>query len=230
MNTRDITVADQLDREEKRRARELAEWRAKRAREKPPDITNYLKTYEALAKSHPEGARQFKADLEALVAYRKHKQETLYPATTARLERDLANLRAYRDSFSAEELSRPAVWGDPTGEKKRELDARIARMQELPPAEQQDHDHWMRESRDFERQARALEPSDKARAAQLRRQSQEFAQRAHDLRDAHRERCADPVLAAISEFELTQIRPDRAFDWAAVAAPARVHAHWLTVD
>jgi hypothetical protein len=206
------TVADRLDREEKRRERELAEWRAKRARDKAPDITNYLKTCESLAKTNPAGAQQFKADLEALVAYRKYKQETLYPATTARLEKDLANVRAYRDSFTAEELLRPAVWSDPSGEKRRDLDARIARMQELPPAEQHDYDRWTRESRDLERQARALAQSDVVRATQLRTRSREIAQRALDLRDSHRERTAETVQAALSEFELTNIKPGAAED------------------
>jgi hypothetical protein len=201
------TLADRLDREGKRRERALADWREIRAKTKVPDEAGLRKTRDMLAKSDPEGARKFMADMDAMLAEAKHKNEHVYPATTARLEKELNDYKTYRAFFSAEDLARPAVWSDPTGAEKRELDARLVKMKELPPQDQQSYDRWTREARDLDRQARVLDKTDKEQATRLRARSNELALQARELRKAHQERSVDPVLYAMSEFELYHIKP-----------------------
>ena len=201
------TLADRLDREGTRRERALAEWRQTLANMKVPDEATLRKTRDMLAKTDPEGARKYMADMEAMLADVKHNNEHVYPATTARLEKDLNDYKTYRASFSAEDLARPAVWSDPTGAGKRELDARLVKMKELPPQDQQNYDQWTRTARDLDREARVLDKTDKDQAARLRARSNELALQARDLRKAHEERAVDPVLYAMSEFELYHLKP-----------------------
>jgi hypothetical protein len=201
------TLADRLDREGKRREEALAEWRETRAKTKVPDEASLRKTRDMLAKTDPEGARKFMADMEAMLAEVKHKNEHVYPSTTARLEKEVQDYKTYRASFSAEDLARPAAWSDPTGAQKRELDARLVKMKELPPQDQQNYDKWTREARDLDREARALDRTDKEGATRLRARSNELALQARDLRKAHQERSVDPVLYAMSEFALYHIKP-----------------------
>jgi hypothetical protein len=80
-------------------------------------------------------------------------------------------------------------------------------MKALPPQDQQNYDQWTREARDLERQARALDKTDKEQATRLRARSNELALQARELRKAHQERSVDPVLYAMSEFELYHIKP-----------------------
>ncbi|HEU5135797.1 MAG TPA: hypothetical protein VFU13_11680 [Steroidobacteraceae bacterium] len=201
------TLADVLDEEGQRRERRLAEWRSERAKQRSPDDATIRKTHDLLARTDREGARKYLAQMQAMQADLKHRNEVVYPATTARLEKELDDYRKYRASFSAQELSRPATWSDASGADKRELDARIANMKLLPPADQQNYDAWTRESRDLDRQARALDKTSKEQAAQLRAKSSELALRARELRKVHEERSVDPVLYAMSEYEIGHIKP-----------------------
>jgi len=201
------TLADRLDREGTRRERALAEWRQTRASMKVPDEATIRKTRDLLAKTDPEGARKYVAEMEAMLADVKHNNEVVYPATTARLEKELNDYKTYRASFSAADLARAAVWSDPSGAEKRDLDARILKMQALPPQDQQNYDQWTREARDRDREARVLDKTDKEQAARLRARSNELALQARALRKAHEERSVDPVLYAMAEFALYHLKP-----------------------
>jgi hypothetical protein len=201
------TLANRLDREGERRERALAEWRQTQPTIKAPDEVTVRKTRDLLAKSDPEGARKYAAEMEALRAEVKRKNEFVYPATTARLERELNDYKTYRASFSAEDLARPGVWSDPAGTEKRELEARIAKMHELSPQDQQNYDQWTREARDLDRQARGLDKTNQDEATRLRARANELALQARELRKTHQERSADPVLYATAEFELYHIKP-----------------------
>jgi hypothetical protein len=123
------------------------------------------------------------------------------------MEKEVSDYKAYRASFSAEELARPGSWSDSSGADKRELDARIVKMKALPPADQQNYDAWTRESRDLERQARTLDKTNKVQAAELRVRSNELSLRARGLLKAHQERSVDPVLYAMSEYALFHVKP-----------------------
>lgn len=201
------TLAELLDEEGQRRERTLAEWRTDRSRDKAPDEASIRKTHDLLAKTDPEGAKKYVSQMQSMLADIKHRNEVVYPATRARMEKEVSDYKAYRASFSAEELARPGSWSDSSGADKRELDARIVKMKALPPADQQNYDAWTRESRDLERQARTLDKTNKVQAAELRVRSNELSLRARGLLKAHQERSVDPVLYAMSEYALFHVKP-----------------------
>jgi len=139
-------------------------------------------------------------------------------ATTAVLEKGIADYKRYRASFSAEQLAQPGVWADVSGEAKLKLDARIQQLHELSPSEQQQYDSWTREARALDRQAREADKTNKDEAQRLRTRSNEFAMQAHELRNTHREQVGSKILAASAEFDLFNIRPgpaDRALGFKA---------------
>lgn len=210
------TLADRLDLEGKRRERALTEWQQTRASIKAPDEATVRKTRDMLAKTDPEGARKYATEMDALRAEVKHNNEVVYPATTARMEKELSDYETYRASFSATDLARPGVWSDPTGAQKRELDARLEKMKALPPPDQQNYDQWTREARDLDRQARSLDKTNQDEATRLRARANELALQARDLHKAHQERSVDPVLYAVSEFALYHIKPGDAANAIAV--------------
>jgi len=109
-----VTLADKLDAEGEKRERALEEWKANLANMKMPDTA----------------PRELRAELERL-------QRDVYPLQTASLERQLAEYRKYRAAQSPEALRSAAVFGDPTGEGKKKLEARLNELRALSPAEEQ---------------------------------------------------------------------------------------------
>ena len=71
------------------------------------------------------------------------------------LEKQVRDYQQYRASFTAAELRAPGVWGDPTGEGRKRLDAEAAALRKLSVADQQQVDALGLESRNLERQAQA---------------------------------------------------------------------------
>jgi hypothetical protein len=207
------TLGDRLDREEKRRQRELDDWNAMKAGRKLPDEAASMKTYELLKKTDPAGAEKFLATLRE-VAEQARKAKAEEPATDAHLERHVKAVRDYRASFSDAELKAPAVWMDRSGEGRKRLDARIAELQKLTPDEQQQVDTLGREARDLERQARVEANTNKnaAAAAALRERSNALALRVRDIRKTHVEKAFFPIQDASAEYELTNLKPGRKED------------------
>ena len=80
----------------------------------------------------------------------------------------------------AEQLRAPAVWGDPTGEGRKRLEAEAAAMRKLSAADQQQADALGLESRNLERQAQA----------ETRNKNAEEAARLGRDRRSSRSRCA----------------------------------------
>jgi hypothetical protein len=207
------TLGDRLDREEKRRQRELDDWNATKAGRNLPDEAASMKTYELLKKTDPAGAEKFLATLRE-VAEQARKAKAEEPATDAHLERHVKAVRDYRASFSDAELKAPAVWMDRSGEGRKRLDARIAELQKLTPDEQQQVDTLGREARDLERQARVEANTNKnaAAAAALRERSNALALRVRDIRKTHVEKAFFPIQDASAEYELTNLKPGRKED------------------
>jgi len=104
------TLAERLDREGQRRQKKLEEWRKDQASMKAPDETVIRQTYDMLKKSDAAGAESYLASMKDLVVQMKHQRDVEFPATTASLEKSVADYKQYRASFSAEDLQRPAVW------------------------------------------------------------------------------------------------------------------------
>ncbi len=130
------TLADKLDAEGARRKAKLAEWTKTRSNMKVMDKAAADKAAAAIRKTDPAGAEKFLATIAAQAEEAKRQERDVYPATTAQFEKEVKDYEAYRASFTPEQLRAPAVWGDPTGVGKRKLDAEIAALQALTPAEQ----------------------------------------------------------------------------------------------
>jgi len=112
-------------------------------------------------------------------------------------EKQVKDLERYRASFTADQLRAPAVWGDPTGEGKRNLDAQIASLQRLTPEEQAQADTWGQQSRALQRQAQAeAAKKNAAEAERLRSQANDLANKVRDLRQAHID-TASPLIADV---------------------------------
>jgi alpha-tubulin suppressor-like RCC1 family protein len=122
------TLEDKLNAEAAKRERALDDWRRSSAAMKAPDEAKLRDAYELMKKSDPAGAEKMMTTLRVQAEELARYQRDIIPATTAALEKQVSDLRQYRASFSRQELQSPAVWGDPSGEGKRRLDARLAEL------------------------------------------------------------------------------------------------------
>ena len=207
------TLGDRLDREEKKRRRELDDWNAMKSGRGLPDEAAMAKSYEVLKKTDPAGAETFLASTrEAAEQMRKLKAEE--PRMDAHLERHLKALRDYRAAFSQTELNAPAVWMDKGGEGRTRLDATIAELQKLTPEEQQQVDTLGREARDLERQAQVEvnKNHNATAAAALRERSNALAFRVRDIRKGHIDNAFFAIQDARADYELTNLKPGRKED------------------
>ncbi|HEX2011856.1 MAG TPA: hypothetical protein VJN44_13055 [Roseateles sp.] len=131
------TLADRLDAETGRRERALADWLQQLSAMKPPDMAQLEKSAEMMRKTDPAGADRMMASVAETARELGRQQREVYPATTAQFEKELADVRRYRASFSAEQLRQPAVWTDGDGAGKRQLEARVRELNTLSPEEEQ---------------------------------------------------------------------------------------------
>jgi hypothetical protein len=145
-----------------------------------PDAASTQKTYEMLKNSDHAVAEKFLASSRDQARELERLHRDVYPQTTAHLEKQVRDYQTYRASFSAEALRAPAVWGDPTGEGKRKLDARIAQLRAYPP--------------DVQKEADAL--SRQGRAAEARA-----------VRQHYMEKATPQMAEATAQFELSNLQP-----------------------
>jgi len=131
------TLADRLDAETARRERALADWRQQLASMKAPDMSQMEKAAAAMRPSDPAGADRMLASVAETARELARQQQEVYPALTAQFEKELADVKRYRASFSAEQLRMPAVWTDVDGAGKRQLEARIRELNTLSPEQEQ---------------------------------------------------------------------------------------------
>ena len=131
------TLADRLDAEIARRERALADWRQQLAGMKAPDMSQLEKAAAAMRQTDPAGADKMLASVAETARELKRQQQEVYPAMTAQFEKELADVKRYRASFSAEQLRMPAVWTDGDGAGKRQLEARIRELNMLSPEQEQ---------------------------------------------------------------------------------------------
>ena len=124
------------------------------------------------------------------------------------LEKQVRDYQQYRASFSPEQLRAPAVWGDPGGEGRKKLDADIAELRKLSPADQQQVDSVGLESRNLERQAQAeTRNKNTEEAARLRERSRELALKVREIRQTHQARSVPLILDASATYDLKNIQP-----------------------
>jgi hypothetical protein len=203
------TLQDVLDAEGARREQKLKDWLQSISSIKAPDPASVQKTYETLKKTDPAGADRYLASMKEQGAQIEHNHRTVYPASTAAFEKAVSDYKQYRASFSAEALRSPAVWGDPTGEGKRRLDAQVAELNKLSADEQRQADEWGRQARDLDRQAQVegAKNHDAEAAARLRAAANELAQKVRALRAVHQENAAPLITGAEAQYQLTNLKP-----------------------
>ena len=127
------------------------------------------------------------------------------------LEKQVRDYQEYRASFTPEQLRAPAVWGDPTGEGRKKLDAHTQTLRTLSPADQQQADALGLESRNLERQAQAeIRNKNSDEAARLRQRSRDLAVKVREIRQAHQARSVPLILDALAQHDLSNIQPGSA--------------------
>lgn len=100
------------------------------------------------------------------------------------------------------------MWGDPTGEGRKRLDAEIAALRNLSPADQQQVDTLGLESRNLERQAQAeIRNKNPEEAGRLRVRSTELALKVREIRQAHTARTVPLMIDATATYDLKNLQP-----------------------
>lgn len=136
--------------------------------------------------------------------------EALKRKVVVELQRQVEALRAYRASFSADELGAAWVQHDPM-DNAQELDARVKALEALSPQEQAQVTDLGTRARALQRQAttRGTTP---AEAARLRNEANTLLIEANAIVLAQRTRAADEVAAVRNDFAMRRIRPGAAAD------------------
>jgi hypothetical protein len=202
------TLNDKLDELEKERAGYLKTWNEQKAARKIQDSASVQKTYLMLKKSDPKGAEDYLKSMKDLEEQIK-KAKAEEPPIDAEFQKQMDDLKKYRMSFSAAQLASPAMWADSTGAGKKEMEAKVAAINQLTPEEQKRADDWGKESRSLERQAQveATKNKNQEESARLRAQANEIAIKARELRKAHQERVRPQVDDLRAQYALTNLKP-----------------------
>ena len=157
-----------------------------------------------------EGAKRDKALAEA----RRRKPGTVADDAAGGiqwLEKQVRDYQQYRASFTTEQLRAPGVWADPAREGRKRLDAEIAAMRNLSPADQQKSDAIGLESRNLARQAQAeTRNKNTEEAARLQARANELGLQVRAIRQSHMERTVPLILDRMAMFDLTNLQPGSA--------------------
>ncbi len=137
--------------------------------------------------------------------------EALLQPEHAELRRQVDALRAYRASFSADELRAAWVQHDPQGRGGQELQARVKAIEAMSPEDQAQVNDLGTRARALQRQAtsRGTAP---AEAARLRNEANDLLQKAAAIAFAQRTRVAAQVTAVRNDFAMQLMRPGAAAD------------------
>ena len=202
------TLDDKLTVVGAKRENALAEWTKSRANLKPMDQAAMQKSYDALKKSDPAGAEKFLETMKEQAREIERQQREVTPMITAEFEKQVSDYKQYRASFTPEQLKQPAVWADPTGLGRKQLDARIAALQALTPQEQAQVDDLGRQSRDLLRQSQAeAAKKNTDTAAKLSAQANDLAMKVRAIRATHLEKASPLMDDARAQYDLTNLKP-----------------------
>jgi hypothetical protein len=198
------TLGDRLDRIGAARERALADWRSAKASRTAPDPAMIDRTAALRRKSDPAGAEQYVENMRRLttdieVAHAKD------AAREAHLTKLLNEYRAYRTSFTAQQLVMPAVWADPDGSVRKAMEAQIDELQKLGVEDQVRVGERRDRSRDLERAAAVSANDEEAR--RLRMQAGDLLLEVERVLREHMERASLEEDALRSAYELTNLKP-----------------------
>jgi hypothetical protein len=198
------TLEDRLNRVGAARERALADWRNGKTSRKAPNRDMIDRTAALRRKSDPAGADQYVENMRRLTADIEAAQAK-DAAQEAHLTKLLNEYRAYRASFTAQQLAMSAVWTDTDGSARKAMEAQVDALQELSVDDQGRVSEIREQSRRLEREAAASD--NEVTAIQLRAQARDLLQDADQIRKDHMERAALEGDALRGAFELTNLKP-----------------------
>jgi hypothetical protein len=198
------TLGDRLDRVGKAREKDLDDWRYAKASRKAPDQATIDQIAALRRRTDPAGADQYVENMKRLTADIQAAQAR-DAARDAHLMKLLNEYRAYRASFTAQQLAMPAVWADSDGSAREAMEEQIKKLQELSMEDQQKISERREQSRGLEREAVAS--NHEATVRRLRAQASDLLQNADHIRQDHMERTALEGEALRSAYELTNLKP-----------------------
>lgn len=201
------TLGDRLDRLGAVRERALADWRNARGLRTAPDQAMIDRTAAIRRKTDPAGADQYVENMRRLTADIQATQAK-DAAREAHLTKLLNEYRAYRASFTAQQLAMPAVWADSDGSVRKAMEAQIDELQTLSVDEQERVGEIREQSRGLEREAMASDNA--AVALRLRTQAMDLVQAAEQIGKDHRERAVLEEEVLRAAYELTNLKPGSA--------------------
>lgn len=134
--------------------------------------------------------------------------EAIQRTNMAQVQRQVGALRAYRASFSADQLR--AAWvrhdGEPQSPEWRQMEAQVKALEALSPADQVHVNEIGVRVRTLQLQARTRGTAPEE-AARLRQEANELLNRANAISAAQRTRVEDQVQTLRDNFRLKLIRP-----------------------
>lgn len=199
------TLGDRLDRIGAAREKALADWRNIKASRKASDRAMIDRTATLRRKVDPTGADQYYVGNMKRLTADIHATQAKDAARDAHLMKLLNEYRAYRASFTAQQLAMPAVWADTDGSARKAMEAQVDQLQELSVDDQGRMGEIREQSRRLEREAAASD--NEMVALQLRAQARDLLQDADQIRKDHMERAAQEGDALRGAYELTNLKP-----------------------
>lgn len=198
------TLGERLDRIGAAREKALAEWQRAKSSRKAPDQVAVERMAALLRKTDVEGADKYLANMKRLAAevHAAQARDAMQQVHLIKLRDDY---RAYRDSFTGQQLTMPAVWADTDGSAKKAMEAQIGELEELSVDDQQRVGELRERSRSLEREAAASH--NEAEALRLRIQARDLLQDVDHIRNDHIERAALKGELVRSAFELSNLKP-----------------------
>lgn len=205
------TLGDQLDRIGVEREKAVKEWEeTKRSRNRVPDQATVDRTAALLRKTDPSGAEKYVRSMKQLAKDVEANQAKDGARDTYFTTR-LSDYRAYRASFTTEQLGMPAVLVDQDGSGRKALEAKIKKLQEPGAEDKQRVEETLRRSRVLERDAQAAaKTGNKAEADRLRVEAIDLSREAKQIRKDHTERAALKGEALRGDYELNNLKPGSA--------------------
>jgi hypothetical protein len=201
------TLGDRLDRVGAARQKALADWRSAKASRKAPDRAIIDRTAALRRKTDPAGADRYVESMRRLTAD-IHAAQARAVIRDAHLTKLLNECRAYRASFTAQQLAMPAVLADADGAAREAMEAQITKLQDLSIEDQQRIGEVREQSRGLEREAAVSD--DEVTALRLRAQARDLLQDADQIRKNHMDRAAMEEEVLRGAYELNSLKPGSA--------------------
>lgn len=198
------TLRDRLDRIGTARERALTDWRNAKASRKAPDQAMIDRTAALRKKADPAGADEYVENMKRLTTDILAEQAK-EAAREAHFTKLLNEYRAYRASFTAQQLAMPAVWTDTDDSARKMMEAQVHELQELSMDDQGRVGEIREQIRSLERTAAVS--VNEAEAHRLRMQASDLLLHVEYIRRDHMERAALEGESLRGAYELTNLKP-----------------------